>query len=86
MVMFLSLYYYLKGLRFMLSVTMLFTLIIARFVVGNYCYSNVWTDAILDILNSCAILLVGKRRKGNIHSRTGHEGPEDNYRYHCIVL
>jgi hypothetical protein len=70
----------------MLSITMLFTLIIiARFVVGSYCYSNMWTHAILGILNSCAILLLGKRHKGNVHPITGHEGPEGDYRYHCIV-
>jgi len=50
---------------------MLFTLIIIEFVVGSYCY-KMWTDAILGILNSCAILLVGKR--SNVHPRTDHEG------------
>jgi len=57
---------------------MLFTLIITGFVVGSYCY-KMWTDAILGILNSCAIFLVGKRSKGNVHPRTSHEGPEGEY-------
>ena len=64
---------------------MLFTLIIIGFVVGSYCYYKMWTDAILGILNSCAILLFGKRSKGNVHPRTGHEGPEGEYGYHCTL-
>jgi hypothetical protein len=69
----------------MLSVTMLFTKIIIRFVVCSDCYYEVWTDAILGILNSCAILPAGKRVKFSVHPRTGHEGPKGEYRYHCTV-
>jgi hypothetical protein len=51
-------------------------LIIIRFVVDGYCFYKMWTDAILGILNSSAILLVGKKGNGKVCLRTGHEDPE----------
>jgi hypothetical protein len=39
---------------------MLFILMIIIFVVDGYCYYEMWTAAILGILNSSTILLVGE--------------------------